>query len=1152
MGISLRQGHISKHLKLISMCKLGKDHLLAGTILLIVLVFFYRDIVFEHRTFLQLGYTAGTMPYSAGGGAYGYPGSIAELRGAPADSAANAWVNEPYSRRAGAIVMQGEVPLWNPSQGMGEPFLADGNSAPLEPIQFISGLIPEKYWPITTDIQVLFRFFLAGFFTYLFARSIGLQLLPSVFAGSAFMLTSYFVAFGNHPQMRAETLLPFVLYSYERLAKKAIFASVILGAVSTAWVIIASFPESGFLVLVLSGCWYVYRCSWKAYDVHFIGSEVRRIIIGLFVAISLGLALSAFFILPLMENIQTSLHIHEKGVGLASYPGKFAAISLMAGILPNAGWIPHFYTVIFVLGFIGLSIGSFVDSRRRIIWFFALYGLIFYLKIYGFVLVQWIGLLPGFNQILLPKYLSPSVSLCFAILAAFGIEQIIKRKVSYRYLFILLLVFFFLITLIYLSSDFDSQKVVTRTIFVTCVATAVCAIAAIGRTFRFKGSYATGLLLVVLVGEAAAWHKGIIRPIRYDPFTPPPYVQFLRQQNEDYRIFGFDRIMQPGISTAYNIDDVRFIAALVSEERYLFVNQFLAPGAVIPENLMKPGEFFSDDIPRRVTAALLDPASTHGVDLVDKIKFQGIEAPLYLGKFFDLLNMKYVLATTDSQVIDQINITKLPSIAALLQQNQATAIQTLSINSEVRQGVVIRPSSQITIPLLLPAGKVSLDFGMGVNPSTVQHEQAPAASVRYKVLVTDQQGEHEVFQRLVAPHGWQDVSVDLSLWSGKRVTLTFVIDGEQSGAAKGVPGYLSIPILQMQNPLSTWARQNLQSVDTISLKLALLENNFSKEGPVMGNSSITIDGKPRNSLFLLPDSIAPLPVQIPDAATRLTFAIALDPQVWTKENAGDGVRYHVIVKNGSTETEVFNRYIDPKHNLAERHWIDAVVDLSQWRGKRIILEFATDRGPIGDGTWDLAHWSNIQLIGQGVGLANPEIAHFQLVYDNEIQIYRNNFAYPRAFVVHNVELARGIDESIRELAQPDFDPSSQAVVDISSQSDSAGRLEGQVASTTPTAARIVQHTANTMRITTNLEQPGLLVISETYNAGWKAYVDGVAVPVQKVNLFMQGVYLDAGNHVVEMVYAPSSFTIGTMISITAVVGIIIAYASLIVVKRRTR
>ena len=89
-----------------------------------------------------------------------------------------------------------------------------------------------------------------------------------------------------------------------------------------------------------------------------------------------------------------------------------------------------------------------------------------------------------------------------------------------------------------------------------------------------------------------------------------------------------------------------------------------------------------------------------------------------------------------------------------------------------------------------------------------------------------------------------------------------------------------------------------------------------------------------------------------------------------------------------------------------------------------------------------------------------------------------------------------------------------------------------------------------MRITTTLDQPGLLVVSESYAAGWQAYVDGQPAAVVPTDIFLRGVYLDAGKHEVRLVYAPRSFTIGVAISITTLITLITGSMLVMIAKRR--
>ena len=59
-----------------------------------------------------------------------------------------------------------------------------------------------------------------------------------------------------------------------------------------------------------------------------------------------------------------------------------------------------------------------------------------------------------------------------------------------------------------------------------------------------------------------------------------------------------------------------------------------------------------------------------------------------------------------------------------------------------------------------------------------------------------------------------------------------------------------------------------------------------------------------------------------------------------------------------------------------------------------------------------------------------------------------------------------------------------------------------------------------MRIEATLGGPGLLVVSERWDAGWRARVDGIDQDVLRVDGVVQGVELAAGRHVVELLHRP--------------------------------
>jgi hypothetical protein len=168
---------------------------------------------------------------------------------------------------------------------------------------------------------------------------------------------------------------------------------------------------------------------------------------------------------------------------------------------------------------------------------------------------------------------------------------------------------------------------------------------------------------------------------------------------------------------------------------------------------------------------------------------------------------------------------------------------------------------------------------------------------------------------------------------------------------------------------------------------------------------------------------------------------------------------------------------------------------------------------------------------------SPGGGAFRRVYGNgKAQVYRNDNALPRAFVVHGARRASGRDAVFRELASPGFDPWTEAVVEEELPGLPAG---------TPGRGRLpvlVGRTAGGVTLDADLERAGLLVLAESYYPGWRARVDGRETRIYPANYVMRAVLLPAGKHRVEFSYAPASFRTGALISLAALLLALIALA----------
>jgi uncharacterized membrane protein YfhO len=72
-------------------------------------------------------------------------------------------------------------------------------------------------------------------------------------------------------------------------------------------------------------------------------------------------------------------------------------------------------------------------------------------------------------------------------------------------------------------------------------------------------------------------------------------------------------------------------------------------------------------------------------------------------------------------------------------------------------------------------------------------------------------------------------------------------------------------------------------------------------------------------------------------------------------------------------------------------------------------------------------------------------------------------------------------------------------------------------------------------LTATLASPGMVVVADTYDPDWRAWVDGEPAAVHPANLMFRAVQVPAGTHRVELRYVPRGFRIGAVLFLAAVV-----------------
>lgn len=152
-----------------------------------------------------------------------------------------------------------------------------------------------------------------------------------------------------------------------------------------------------------------------------------------------------------------------------------------------------------------------------------------------------------------------------------------------------------------------------------------------------------------------------------------------------------------------------------------------------------------------------------------------------------------------------------------------------------------------------------------------------------------------------------------------------------------------------------------------------------------------------------------------------------------------------------------------------------------------------------------------------------------------INVYRNPYLMPRAYIVYQAQNATTSEEALAALAAPDFDPASQVILESAHLQPAPPNPQLSTFNPQLDSCTLLPSPPNQVKIRAVLSQSGYLVLADTFYPGWTATVDGQAVEILRANVAFRAVALGAGEHEVEFRYRPRSFAIGAVCSIVALV-----------------
>jgi len=453
----------------------------------------------------------------------------------------------PWQKAVRYALANGEWPLWNPFVLCGDILAAAAQPAVYDPFQLLGLLLP---LPHALTFGASITFFLAGFFTYLFARHSGRGEVASLTAATAFMFSGMMAFFVGWPLGRAWAFLPLVLLGVRRVVREARAGALLCGLVL---VIVAGHPES-VLHIVAAGVAYgvLELCltrNWKSIALA-AGAGV------------VALLLTAIYLLPFAEassqtfehEIRTKLYANARYDQLASPERQMHRLGRT--FLPafdgepwrgetKPQWDPLSARVGSIV--LALALGALlVAPRRAETWFFfALTIVCLFLTFGSWPFAHALHAVPLFDIAINERFAFVAI-FAMAMLAAIAVDALRPRVA-------------FAVIAVGVALAIAAMLTNTRTFLLA----ELVPLAAIALLLTFRWRYTAFAILALVLIQRTIEDGGIYPSLPQSMFYPRVAVLDALPKND--RIVGVGYTLIPNTSAMFEAEDARGYEAMTNK-----------------------------------------------------------------------------------------------------------------------------------------------------------------------------------------------------------------------------------------------------------------------------------------------------------------------------------------------------------------------------------------------------------------------------------------------------------------------------------------------------------------------------------------------------------------------------------------------------------
>ena len=496
----------------------------------------------------------------------------------------------PARTLLGQAINSGELPLWNPHQMCGTPFLADGQSAALYPPNFLFAVLPPaRAFGLLAALHLL----AAGLFTYVFLRGLNLSRAASTFGGVGFMLSGFAITWLELPGFLSSGVwLPLILH-LSRLAHErgSVYYAAGAGA-ALALCLVGGHPQIAFYCLLAVGLYWVYIVvsAWREV-------AVWRSVGLACLTFALGFAMAAPQLLSSAELAAVS---HRGGAvptaaGYAAYsslamPWQKLIVLLIPDFFGNPSRFGFWYTGQYAeyCGYVGLlplllmfsAFGGEDKSRRQARFFGVLAALALLMALGTAVNRLFYFDVPGFARSGSPARALFLFMFSVPVLGAIGLDRVLKMGAEGKTRAVLrvllsgaaLLIFGIILLKFYLAS-FRAEFVVLpahlpemRAFPVLFLAGLITILLIVTGTLRRRpgGILVVGILAADLLGFGLPYNQTCAPPEVYPSTELTSYLkeeaEFSRIMplNREWSLAGFpESVLPPNSASVYGLYDVQ-------------------------------------------------------------------------------------------------------------------------------------------------------------------------------------------------------------------------------------------------------------------------------------------------------------------------------------------------------------------------------------------------------------------------------------------------------------------------------------------------------------------------------------------------------------------------------------------------------------------